>query len=64
VVYEHPVRQARPNIDAYPYEVRILGLQTRQERTLVSGAAPAWSPSGEWISYFPDADRIAIVHPD
>jgi Tol biopolymer transport system component len=64
VVYERATRQPKPNIDIYEHEVRILDVQARQERTLVSGSDPSWSPSGEWIAYLDDAAAVAIVHPD
>jgi Tol biopolymer transport system component len=64
VVYEHPVRQLEPQKDRSQYEIRILDLRTRHQRTLVPGSDPAWSPLGEWIAYLNDAGELAIVHPD
>jgi hypothetical protein len=64
VVYEHPVRQPTPHVDVSEYEIRILDVLNRHERTLVPGSDPSWSPSGEWIAYLNDAGGVAIVHPD
>ena len=64
IVYEYPVRQPDPNVDLDEYEIRIRDLRNLQERRLVSGSDPSWSPSGEWIAYFDGAGAVAIVHPD
>jgi hypothetical protein len=64
IAYEYPVRRPDPSVDFYEYEIRIRDLRNLQERRLVSGSAPSWSPSGEWIAYFDSAGAVAIVHPD
>ena len=49
----------------FPYpSIKIWDLRSNQVKTLDSGSAPAWSPSGEWIAYFNGSDRVKVVHPD
>jgi dipeptidyl aminopeptidase/acylaminoacyl peptidase len=43
--------------------IKIWDLRSNGVKTLVSGRAPAWSPSGEWIAYF-YGDGVRAVHPD
>jgi len=44
--------------------IKIWDLRSNQVKTLDSGSAPAWSPSGEWIAYIYGGDRVKVVHPD
>lgn len=64
VAYEYPLKRRERNVEFFEGEVRILDMLNQQERTLVSGSSPSWSPSGEWIAYFDNAGAAAIVHPD
>ncbi len=64
IVYEHWVKRPDPNVDLDEYEIRIRDFRNQQERRLVSGSAPSWSPSGEWIAYLDSAGAVSIVHPD
>jgi len=43
--------------------IKIWDLRSNGVKTLVTGRAPAWSPSGEWIAYF-YGDGVRAVHPD
>lgn len=43
--------------------IKVWDLSSNQVRKLVSGGAPAWSPSGEWIAYF-YGSKARVVHPD
>lgn len=43
--------------------IKIWDLRSNGVKTLGSGGAPAWSPSGEWIAYF-YGDGVRVVHPD
>jgi len=43
--------------------IRIWDLRSNGVKTLVSGGAPTWSPSGEWISYF-YGNGVRVVRPD
>ena len=47
-----------------PDDIRIRDVRTQQERTLLAGSDPTWSPSGEWISYFDNTGAAAMVRPD
>jgi Tol biopolymer transport system component len=52
-------------VEAGTFDVRIKiwDLRSNAVKTLGPGAAPAWSPSGEWIAYF-HGDGVRVVHPD
>jgi Tol biopolymer transport system component len=53
-----------PRRDRSPL-VAVLDLETGNVRTLGEGSDPAWSPNGEWITYFdPDGAKCFVVHPD
>ena len=43
--------------------IKIWDLRSNRVKTLGSGGAPAWSPSGEWIAYF-YGNGVRVVHPD
>jgi Tol biopolymer transport system component len=60
-------------------EIKVWDIDTKTVRKLANGDLPAWSPSGEWIAYFPEQDtatgepafspgrwgaKCVIVHPD
>ncbi len=62
-VYEHRVNQSDPNVYTGEHEIRVRDLRNQQERRLVTGSDPAWSPSGTWIAYL-TGGGVAIVHPD
>lgn len=64
IVYEHFVKLPDGHVNFGEYDIRIRDLRNQQERRLVSGTDPSWSPSGEWIAYLDSAGAIAIVHPD
>jgi dipeptidyl aminopeptidase/acylaminoacyl peptidase len=64
VAYAYPVGRPVPDIDVTDYEVRIMDIRNQQERRLVMGSDPSWSPSGEWIAYRDGRDGIAMVRPD
>jgi Tol biopolymer transport system component len=60
-------------------EIKVWDIDTKKVVKLANGDLPAWSPSGEWIAYFPEQDtssgkpaiipgrwgaKCVIVHPD
>jgi hypothetical protein len=63
-VYEFPVRRPDGKFDVDDVEVRIRDVLTQEDRRLVSGSDPSWSPSGEWIAYLDPSGAFALVHPD
>ena len=63
-VVGHPVRGPGPSAELVESELRIRGLGDRQERRLVSGSNPSWSPSGEWIAYLDPEGAVAMIRPD
>ena len=44
--------------------IKIWDLRSNAVKTLDSGAAPVWSPSGEWIAYFYGGNGVKVVRPD
>ncbi|HEX3095434.1 MAG TPA: hypothetical protein VHW72_22540 [Candidatus Angelobacter sp.] len=44
--------------------IKVWDLRSNGVKTLVSGGAPAWSPSGEWIAYFYGGNKVKVVRPD
>jgi Tol biopolymer transport system component len=39
-------------------EISVWDIDTKEVRKLANGDLPAWSPSGEWIAYFPEHDAF------